>query len=184
MRLGARPQRRCAVALAAGSEAGGHLRSDPRLRRRTKAQRRHPRTAPRQSRERAACSIRRWRRSIHSIAASMSTSAGMHPALQKLFAPQVQDFLIDTFRHDPAKLAVGAEGAAADRPGGARPAGFDRRRQGARRGAAQSEAGPGPAHEPRAEGRRQRRSGRRISRPMPIRRCRSTAPWSKRSPPS
>jgi uncharacterized protein len=31
--------------------------------------------------------------------------AGMHPALQKLFAPQVQDFLIDTFRYDPAKLA-------------------------------------------------------------------------------
>lgn len=31
--------------------------------------------------------------------------AGMHPALQKLFAPQVQGFLIDMFRHDPAKLA-------------------------------------------------------------------------------
>jgi pimeloyl-ACP methyl ester carboxylesterase len=31
---------------------------------------------------------------------------GMHPALQKLFAPQVQDFLIDTFRRDPAKLAA------------------------------------------------------------------------------
>jgi pimeloyl-ACP methyl ester carboxylesterase len=31
---------------------------------------------------------------------------GMHPALQKLFAPQVQDFLIDTFRQDPAKLAA------------------------------------------------------------------------------
>ena len=31
---------------------------------------------------------------------------GMHPALQKLFAPQVQDFLIDMFRHDPAKLAA------------------------------------------------------------------------------
>jgi pimeloyl-ACP methyl ester carboxylesterase len=30
----------------------------------------------------------------------------MHPALQKLFAPQVQDFLIDDFRHDPAKLAA------------------------------------------------------------------------------
>lgn len=30
---------------------------------------------------------------------------GMHPALQKLFAPQVQNFLIDMFRHDPAKLA-------------------------------------------------------------------------------
>jgi uncharacterized protein len=29
----------------------------------------------------------------------------MHPALQKLFAPQVQDFLIDDFRYDPAKLA-------------------------------------------------------------------------------
>jgi hypothetical protein len=32
--------------------------------------------------------------------------AAMHPALQKLFAPQVQDFLIDTFRRDPAKLAA------------------------------------------------------------------------------
>jgi len=31
--------------------------------------------------------------------------AGMHPALQKLFAPQVQDFLIDVFRHNPAQLA-------------------------------------------------------------------------------
>jgi uncharacterized protein len=31
---------------------------------------------------------------------------GMHPALLKLFAPQVQDFLIDMFRHDPAKLAA------------------------------------------------------------------------------
>ena len=36
----------------------------------------------------------------------MSTSAAMHPALQKLFAPQVQDFLIDVFRYDPAKLAA------------------------------------------------------------------------------
>jgi pimeloyl-ACP methyl ester carboxylesterase len=30
----------------------------------------------------------------------------MHPALQILFAPQVQGFLIDMFRHDPAKLAA------------------------------------------------------------------------------
>jgi hypothetical protein len=30
----------------------------------------------------------------------------MNPALLKLFAPQVQDFLIDDFRHDPAKLAA------------------------------------------------------------------------------
>jgi hypothetical protein len=30
----------------------------------------------------------------------------MHPALQKLFAPQVQDFLIDMFSYDPAKLAA------------------------------------------------------------------------------
>ena len=30
---------------------------------------------------------------------------GLHPALQRLFAPQVQPFLIDMFRHDPAKLA-------------------------------------------------------------------------------
>ena len=30
----------------------------------------------------------------------------MHPALQRLFAPQVQDFLIDMFHHDPAKLAA------------------------------------------------------------------------------
>ena len=32
--------------------------------------------------------------------------ANMHPALQRLFAPQVQDFLIDMFRQDPAKLAA------------------------------------------------------------------------------
>ena len=31
---------------------------------------------------------------------------GMHPALLKLFAPQVQDFLIDMFSYDPAKLAA------------------------------------------------------------------------------
>ena len=30
----------------------------------------------------------------------------MHPALQRLFAPQVQDFLIDMFRQDPARLAA------------------------------------------------------------------------------
>jgi pimeloyl-ACP methyl ester carboxylesterase len=30
----------------------------------------------------------------------------MHPALQRLFAPQVQDFLIDDLRYDPAKLAA------------------------------------------------------------------------------
>jgi len=30
----------------------------------------------------------------------------MNPALLKLFAPEVQDFLIDMFRHDPAKLAA------------------------------------------------------------------------------
>jgi pimeloyl-ACP methyl ester carboxylesterase len=33
-------------------------------------------------------------------------SSGMHPALQKLFAPQVQGFLIDVFRYDPTKLAA------------------------------------------------------------------------------
>ena len=32
--------------------------------------------------------------------------SGMNPALLRLFAPQVQDFLIDDFRHDPAKLAA------------------------------------------------------------------------------
>ena len=32
--------------------------------------------------------------------------AAMPPALQTLFAPQVQDFLIDMFRQDPAKLAA------------------------------------------------------------------------------
>ena len=32
--------------------------------------------------------------------------SAMHPALQKLFAPQVQDFLIDVFRYNPAKLAA------------------------------------------------------------------------------
>jgi pimeloyl-ACP methyl ester carboxylesterase len=31
---------------------------------------------------------------------------GLHPALRKLFAPQVQGFLIDMFRHDPAQLAA------------------------------------------------------------------------------
>jgi uncharacterized protein len=30
----------------------------------------------------------------------------MHPGLQRLFAPQVQDYLIDMFRQDPAKLAA------------------------------------------------------------------------------
>ena len=35
----------------------------------------------------------------------VDTSA-MHPALQRLFAPQVQDFLIDDFRYDPARLAA------------------------------------------------------------------------------
>ena len=30
----------------------------------------------------------------------------MHPALQRLFAPQVQGFLIDAFARDPAKLAA------------------------------------------------------------------------------
>ena len=30
----------------------------------------------------------------------------MHPALQRLFAPQVQDFLIDMFSYDPPKLAA------------------------------------------------------------------------------
>lgn len=30
--------------------------------------------------------------------------AALHPALQQLFAPQAQDFLIDSFRIDPAKL--------------------------------------------------------------------------------
>jgi uncharacterized protein len=32
--------------------------------------------------------------------------SNMHPALQRLFAPQVQDFLIDMFRQDPARLAA------------------------------------------------------------------------------
>jgi hypothetical protein len=30
----------------------------------------------------------------------------LHPALQRLFAPQVQDFLIDMFSYDPAKIAA------------------------------------------------------------------------------
>ena len=33
-------------------------------------------------------------------------AAKFDPTLQKLFAPQVQDFLIDMFRQDPAKLAA------------------------------------------------------------------------------
>jgi pimeloyl-ACP methyl ester carboxylesterase len=33
-------------------------------------------------------------------------TSGMPPPLQRLFAPQVQDFLIDMFRQDPAKLAA------------------------------------------------------------------------------
>ena len=32
--------------------------------------------------------------------------SAMHPALQKLFAPQVQDYLIDMFRQNPASLAA------------------------------------------------------------------------------
>jgi uncharacterized protein len=32
--------------------------------------------------------------------------SGMHPALQRLFAPQLQNFLIDAFSRDPAKLAA------------------------------------------------------------------------------
>ena len=32
--------------------------------------------------------------------------SAMHPALQKLFAPQVQDYLIDMFRQTPASLAA------------------------------------------------------------------------------
>jgi pimeloyl-ACP methyl ester carboxylesterase len=35
--------------------------------------------------------------------------AGMNPALLPLFRPQVQDFLIDDFRYDPAKLAASLE---------------------------------------------------------------------------
>ena len=35
--------------------------------------------------------------------------AAMHPALQRLFALQAQDFLIDLFRQDPAKLAASVE---------------------------------------------------------------------------
>lgn len=31
-------------------------------------------------------------------------TAEMHPALQRLFAPQVQDFLIDAFKRDPARM--------------------------------------------------------------------------------
>jgi len=42
--------------------------------------------------------------------------AGLHPALQQLFAPAVQDFLIDSFRIDPAKpLIWGANGLAVRR---------------------------------------------------------------------
>jgi hypothetical protein len=33
-------------------------------------------------------------------------TAGMDPVLMSLFAPQVQDYLIDLFRHDPADLAA------------------------------------------------------------------------------
>jgi uncharacterized protein len=33
--------------------------------------------------------------------------SGMHPALQTLFRPQIQDFLIDVFSHDPGKLLKG-----------------------------------------------------------------------------
>jgi alpha-beta hydrolase superfamily lysophospholipase len=35
--------------------------------------------------------------------------SGLNPALQPLFAPQIQGFLIDTFRRDPAKLAATAK---------------------------------------------------------------------------
>jgi pimeloyl-ACP methyl ester carboxylesterase len=33
-------------------------------------------------------------------------TSGMHPALQQLFAPRVQGFMIDMFAHDPANLAA------------------------------------------------------------------------------
>jgi pimeloyl-ACP methyl ester carboxylesterase len=32
--------------------------------------------------------------------------SAMHPALQRLFAPQIQDYLIDLFQQDPARLAA------------------------------------------------------------------------------
>ena len=35
--------------------------------------------------------------------------SSMHPALQALFAPQVQPFLIDLLSHDPARLAAGVQ---------------------------------------------------------------------------
>ncbi len=35
--------------------------------------------------------------------------SGMHPALQGMFAPQVQGYLIDLFSYDPAKLAKSAK---------------------------------------------------------------------------
>ena len=35
--------------------------------------------------------------------------SGFHPALQQLFAPQVQDFLIDMMKLDPAKLAAATD---------------------------------------------------------------------------
>ena len=56
----------------------------------------------------------------------------------------------------PAQACRFAEGAAAGRPGRARYAGFEGRCTGARRRAAQGEAGADSAHEPCAEGRRQR----------------------------
>jgi pimeloyl-ACP methyl ester carboxylesterase len=44
---------------------------------------------------------------LDSLEAGKRVDVGaMHPALQKLFAPQVQGFLIDMFSRDPAKLAA------------------------------------------------------------------------------
>lgn len=42
-------------------------------------------------------------------AGKMVDVSAMHPALQKLFAPQVQPFLIDVMAADPAKLAASIE---------------------------------------------------------------------------
>ena len=123
-------------------------------------------------------------RSTRWSAAKTVDVTAMHPALQKLFAPQVQGFLIDILARDPAQLAKTLKVPLLIVQGerDLQVSAADARALAAAQPKAQ--AGADPDDEPRAEGRGKSTTARRTLRPTPTRRCRSTARWSMPSPTS
>ncbi|MEZ5670471.1 MAG: alpha/beta fold hydrolase [Alphaproteobacteria bacterium] len=96
--------------------------------------------------------------------------AAIHPALQQLFAPAVQGFLISLYSYDPAALLAAYDGPVLVVQGDSRPGGDGGGRRAPGRRPPRPRRHRHRRHEPRAEagpGRRPRRQPGHLCRPCP-----------------